>query len=201
MEFSVLTVTVAASPRGRLCSPSSVAQTRVSPRQSAAGTPCAVTRAVSAASSVDMPRRCRSRISVCSSVHAWAWAAALAAAMRLRCTEKSLYSSTHPPTPNDAARTRISRQSSFWKYRMRELLWWGRGVGCPGAGCDGRLRGVGEGSRPLPTMQKIKGRQWQGCGPGMAGPYGLLFPASGVRGRLAAHNERRLFASQTRSCG
>lgn len=63
-------------------------------------------------------------------------------AMRLRCTEKSLYSSTHPPTPNDAARTRISRQSSFWKYRMRELLWWGRGVGCPGTGCDGRLRGV-----------------------------------------------------------
>ena len=31
-----------------------------------------------------------------------------------------------------------------------------------------------EGSRPLPTMQKIKGIQWQGCGPGMPGPYGLL---------------------------
>ena len=35
----------------------------------------------------------------------------------------------------------------------------------------------------------------------MPGPYGLLFPASGVRGRLAAHNERRQFAAQTRSCG
>ena len=30
-----------------------------------------------------------------------------------------------------------------------------------------------EGSRPLPTMQKIKGIQWQGCGPGMPGPYGV----------------------------
>ena len=42
------------------------------------------------------------------------------------------------------------------------------------------LAGVGrkaaEGSRPLPTMQMIKGRQWQGCGPGVPGPYGLLFP-------------------------
>ena len=35
----------------------------------------------------------------------------------------------------------------------------------------------------------------------MPGPYGLLFPAAGVRGRLAAHNERRQFATQTRSCG
>ena len=31
-----------------------------------------------------------------------------------------------------------------------------------------------EGSSPLHTMQKIKGIQWQGCGPGMPGPYGLL---------------------------
>ena len=30
-----------------------------------------------------------------------------------------------------------------------------------------------ERSRPLPTMQKIKGIQWQGCGPGMPGPYGV----------------------------
>ena len=52
-----------------------------------------------------------------------------------------------------------------------------------GQGCRGRRpRRPAEGSRPLPTMQKIKGRQWQGCGPGMPGPYGLLFPASGVRG-------------------
>ena len=50
-------------------------------------------------------------------------------------------------------------------------------------GCRGRRpRRPAEGSRPLPTMQKIKGLQWQGCGPGMPGPYGLLFPASGVRG-------------------
>ena len=34
-------------------------------------------------------------------------------------------------------------------------------------------RKAAEGSRPLPTMQKIKGRQWQGRGPGMPGPYGL----------------------------
>ena len=60
-------------------------------------------------------------------------------------------------------------------------------------------RKVAEGSRPLPTMQKINRWQWQGCGPGMPGPYGLLFPATGVRGRLAAHNERRQFAAQPRT--
>ena len=42
---------------------------------------------------------------------------------------------------------------------------------------DGPLAGVcreaAEGSRPLPTMQKINGWQWQGCGPGMPGPYGI----------------------------
>ena len=54
--------------------------------------------------------------------------------------------------------------------------------GLGGKGVTGRRRKAAEGSRPLPTMQKIKGRQWQGCGPGMPGPYGLLFPASGVRG-------------------
>ena len=36
-------------------------------------------------------------------------------------------------------------------------------------------------------------------GPGMPGPYGLLFPAAGGRGRLAAHNERRQFATQPRN--
>ena len=40
--------------------------------------------------------------------------------------------------------------------------------------CRGRRpRRPAEGSRPLPTMQKIKGRQWQGRGPGMPGPYEL----------------------------
>ena len=40
--------------------------------------------------------------------------------------------------------------------------------------CRGRRpRRPAEQSRPLPTMQKINGRQWQGCGPGMPGPYGL----------------------------
>ena len=29
----------------------------------------------------------------------------------------------------------------------------------------------GGGQDPLLTMQKIKGIQWQGCGPGMPGPY------------------------------
>ena len=64
---------------------------------------------------------------------------------------------------------------------------WGKGggevrSGLGGKGVTGRRRKAAEGSRPLPTMQKIKGRQWQGCGPGMPGPYGLLFPATGVRG-------------------
>ena len=35
-------------------------------------------------------------------------------------------------------------------------------------------RKVAEGSRPLPTMQRIKGWQWQGGGPGMPGPYRQL---------------------------
>ena len=40
--------------------------------------------------------------------------------------------------------------------------------------CRGRRpRRPAEGSSPLPTMQKIKGIQWQGCGPGMPGPYRL----------------------------
>ena len=30
-----------------------------------------------------------------------------------------------------------------------------------------------EGTRSPPTMQKIKGIQWQDCGPGMPGPYGV----------------------------
>jgi len=38
--------------------------------------------------------------------------------------------------------------------------------------CRGRRpRRPAERSRPLPTMRKIKGRQRQGCGPGMPGPY------------------------------
>ena len=42
--------------------------------------------------------------------------------------------------------------------------------------CRGRRpRRPAEGSRPLPTMQKIKGQQWQGRGPGMPGPYGDCF--------------------------
>ena len=57
------------------------------------------------------------------------------------------------------------------------------------------------GQDPSLRCKPLKGIQRQGCGPGMPGPYGLLFPAAGVRGRLAAHNERRQFATQTRSCG
>ena len=57
------------------------------------------------------------------------------------------------------------------------------------------------GQDPSLQCKPLKGIQRQGCGPGMPGPYGLLFPAAGVRGRLAAHNERRQFATQTRSCG
>ncbi len=29
------------------------------------------------------------------------------------------------------------------------------------------------GVKTLPTIQKIKGMQWQACGPGMPGPYGV----------------------------
>ena len=56
------------------------------------------------------------------------------------------------------------------------------------------LAGVGrkaaERSRPLPTMQKINGRQWQGCGPGMPGPYGLpqMGRAREGRGRAAVRS-------------
>ena len=31
-----------------------------------------------------------------------------------------------------------------------------------------------EGSRPLPTMRKIRGWLWKACGPGMPGPYGVV---------------------------
>ena len=88
-----------------------------------------------------------------------------------------------------------------------------------------------EGSRPLPTMQRIWGgngkvegracpaptdcRKWlvdergkggrqpspDGAGGAEPRPYAHPIPTAGVRGRLAAHNERRQFASQTRSCG
>ena len=36
-------------------------------------------------------------------------------------------------------------------------------------------RKVAEGSRPLPTMQWIKGWQWRGSGPGMPGPYRVVW--------------------------
>ena len=44
-------------------------------------------------------------------------------------------------------------------------------------------REVAERSRPLPTMQKINGRQWQGCGPGMPGPYGVAWTGGGREGQ------------------
>mgnify|MGYP007099063777 FL=1 len=65
-------------------------------------------------------------------------------------------------------------------------------------GGDGKVCGRDE---FLPYKSTAKRSTAVSRGPGMPGPYGLLFPASGVRGRLAAHNERRQFASQTRSCG
>ena len=41
-----------------------------------------------------------------------------------------------------------------------------------GSPCRGRRpRRPAERSKPLPMMQKINGRQRQGCGPGMPGPY------------------------------
>ena len=48
--------------------------------------------------------------------------------------------------------------------------------------CRGRRpRRPAEGSRPLPTMQKTKGIQRQGCGPGMPGPYGVAWMSCGRR--------------------
>ena len=88
-----------------------------------------------------------------------------------------------------------------------------------------------EGSRPLPTMQRIRsgngkvegracpaptdcrkrlvdergkgGRQPSPDGTGGAEPrpYAHPIPTAGVRGRLAAHNERRQPAKLARSCG
>ena len=34
--------------------------------------------------------------------------------------------------------------------------------------------GQAEGSRPLPTMWKVRGWLWKACGPGMPGPYGVV---------------------------
>ena len=49
--------------------------------------------------------------------------------------------------------------------------------------CRGRRpRRPAEGSRPLPTMQKIKGIQWQGCGPGMPGPLRTTVNGSRTKG-------------------
>ena len=38
------------------------------------------------------------------------------------------------------------------------------------------------GQDPSLQSKPLKGLQWQTSGPGMPGPYGLLFPAAGVRG-------------------
>ena len=41
--------------------------------------------------------------------------------------------------------------------------------------CRGRRpRRPAEGSRPLPTMRKIRGWLWKVRGPGMPGPYGVV---------------------------
>ena len=61
---------------------------------------------------------------------------------------------------------------------------WGKGggevrSGLGGKGVTGRRREAAEGSRPLPTGQKIHGRYRQSRGPGMPGPYRL--PQMGCR--------------------
>ena len=88
-----------------------------------------------------------------------------------------------------------------------------------------------EGSRPLPTMQRIRGGNGKvegracpaptdcskrlvdergkggrqpspdGAGGAEPRPYAHSIPTAGVRGRLAAHNERRQPAKLARSCG
>ena len=40
--------------------------------------------------------------------------------------------------------------------------------------------GQAEGSRPLPTMWKVRWWLWKACGPGMPGPYGGDGGGSGV---------------------
>ena len=50
-----------------------------------------------------------------------------------------------------------------------------RGAASPTPRGGARRRKAAEGSRPLPTMQRINGWQRQGRGPGVPGPYGLLF--------------------------
>ena len=67
-----------------------VLHSAVSSRQRAVGVCCFCSSWLNVASSVATPRRCRSRISVCSSVQTCAWAAALAALIRASCTPKSL---------------------------------------------------------------------------------------------------------------
>ena len=54
--------------------------------------------------------------------------------------------------------------------------------------CRGRRpRRPAEGSRPLPTMWKVRGWLWEVRGPGMPGPYGVAERETGayrkVRGR------------------
>ena len=76
------------------------------------------------------------------------------------------------------------------------------GRACP-APTDCRKRVAderGEGGRQ-PSPFPVDGLPREVAGGIYAAPTALLFPPAGVRGRLAAHNERRQFASQTRSCG
>ena len=111
------------------------------------------------------------------------------------------------------------------------VVGWYGGEVC-GNECRGRRpQRPAEGSRPLPTMQRIRGgngkvegracpaptdcrkrlvdergkggRQLSPDGAGGAEPrpYAHPIPTAGVRGRLAAHNERRQPAKLARSCG
>ncbi len=79
-------------------------------------------------------------------------------------------------------------------FRIRPQGWRRRKVyGLP---CRGRRpRRPAERSRPLPTMRKINGRQRQGCGPGMPGPYGvaLFVRRGGFRIRPQGWRRRKVY--------
>ena len=80
-----------------------------------------------------------------------------------------------------------------------------RRVGGGGRFTDRRCRGrrprrPAERSRPLPTMRKINGRQRQGCGPGMPGPYGvaLFVRRGGFHIRPRGVRRRKVYGSPCR---
>ena len=59
-----------------------------------------------------------------------------------------------------------------------------------------RPRRPAERSRPLPTMRKINGRQRQGCGPGMPGPYGGIHDSHALASACATFSTSSSFRAE-----